>query len=155
MKLLDRRFLAGKPSQDQLRDNLAANPNSFQLILDDHLGHKAYTELSKRVPAGRERFDFEWLINPFQYACQSIPDSQLSSFADYLNESLVWQYAAPHFLDSSAASRVMYPMLDRCPKEHAQELANRLNAKELLVASFKKRGLSSEATASEWGITIS
>lgn len=154
MKLLDRRFLAGKPSEDLLRRNLAANPNNFARILDDHLAHKAYAELSKRVPGGKDRFDFEWLINPFQFACQTIQDSQLIAFADYLNASAVWQYAAPHFLDSSASTRVLHPMMERCPKDKVKDLANRLNARGLLSASVKSIGWSNEDIARNWGVAL-
>ena len=155
MKLWDRRFLIGAPSEEQLKSNLVANPNNFEQILDDHLSHKSYKELSKRIPKGRERFEFEWLINPFQYARQSIRDDQLFLFAKYLNKAAVWQYAAPHFLDSAASTQVLVPMLNRCPKERVQELANILNASGLLSASFQARGSSAEDLSRLWGIRIS
>lgn len=154
MKLTDRRFLIGMPSQDLLRRNLAANPANFAQILDDDLGHKGYRELSKRVPSGRDRFDFEWLMNPFQYARQVISIDQYLSFADYLNASPIWQYAAPNFLDSAAATQVMKPMLERCPNDRTQELANRLNANGLLSASFDALGYSADVVLREWGISL-
>ncbi|MEM9939218.1 MAG: hypothetical protein AAF768_10250 [Pseudomonadota bacterium] len=155
MKLLDRRFLIGSPSEEQLQSNLAANPSNFEQILDDHLSHQSYQELAKRVPEGKERLEFEWLINPFLYAQGKIPDEQIFQFAEYLNKSVVWRYSAPHFLDSSAWTLVISPLLDRCPKDRRQELAEILNADGLLRTSFQKNGYTSEITAREWGIVIS
>ncbi len=154
VKFLDRRFLIGKPSQQELHQQLRANPAEVASILDRHLDHRSYQILSRRIPDGDGRFEFEWLMNPFQYARQAIRDEQLFEFATYLNGSQVWANAAPHFLDSAAFTQVMCPMLERCAEDRAQALAERLNANGLLATCFAKRGYSSETTLREWRVAV-
>lgn len=147
MKFPDRLFLIGKPSQDELIRKLEANPDDVFRILNEHLSHKSYQVLSKRIPNNNDKCHYEWIINPFQYVRQSIGKDQFFEFAQYLNRSDVWENAAPHFFDSSSWTRVYEPMLVYCAKDRVQELTDILNKKGLLHACFEELGLSPE----QWG----
>jgi len=154
MKLLHHRFLIGAPSDDDLKQKLAANPQGFTGILDAHLAHASYQQLSKRIPEGRERFEFEWLIDPFHYAREAIGSDRFPEFAEYLNGSNVWQNAAPHFYDSSVYTRVYEPMLELCKKSEAQKLADILNRNGMLRACFEKRGVPAQLIVERYGVTL-
>lgn len=157
MRLSDIFYLYGKPSQDAFRSEIESDPNELYHLLDEHLKHRSYVVLSKRIPEGKHCWKYEWLMNPFQFARQVIHQNGHVGYerlAAYLNNSSVWNYAAPHYFNSSAWTRVIMPMLEYSDQEVRQELANTLDRKGLLSECFKSKGYGPEIVEREWKIRL-
>jgi len=157
MKFLHKLVLIGQPSQDELLENLKRNSEQVIQILDEHVNNKSIRRIAKLIPEGKERFDYEWLINPFQYARQTIHNTNTEKFIDfaqYLNGSEVWADVSPHFYDSSAWTQVYQPILDYCSKEHVQRLANILNQKGALQECLKIDRCTPDDANRIWGIRL-
>ena len=157
MRLSDIYYLLGKPSQESFRSEIESNPDELYRLLDDHLKHRFYTVLSERIPSGENCWKYEWMINPFQFARQVIHQNGhvgYEQLAEYLNNSSVWNNAAPHYFDSSAWTRVIQPMLEYSDQGNRQALANTLDRKGLLSNCFKQNGYGPEVVNREWKIRI-
>ena len=162
MKFLDTLQTIGQPDQTELRTKLESNPQSVVNILDDFLNHRTYQTLSERIPDGNERYGYEWMVNPFQFATQAIIQNEdkdyfqglLLEFAKYLRDSTIWNRVAPHFFDSSAWTRVFRLVIEYCPPSLRQELAHILNRYGLLQKCFDVLGYSREVVKREWSIDL-
>ena len=67
MKFSHRLQLIGKPSQEDFQQALSTSKGGEFALLENFTAHRSYVSLSTLIPDGPARFNYEWLINPFQF----------------------------------------------------------------------------------------
>ncbi|MEO0870608.1 MAG: hypothetical protein AAFY19_01425 [Pseudomonadota bacterium] len=143
----------GRADQDGFKKAIEAAPNEAISLLRDHLQHREYRWHADRVPSGKDRFNYEWLINPYQFRRQAISSAQYIPFAEFLSSDPIWQKVAPHFYDSSAFTRVFMPMLYD-GDEDVERMAAALNRKGQLSACLTAQGFTPSDAEREFGVSI-
>jgi len=158
VNFLDHLLLIGKPDQNEFQRKLKLNPEQALQILSEYTDNKTVIRTARRVRKDNAYSGgYEFLINPFQYVRETIQDTnkeRLIDYARYLNGSEVWKYVSPHFYNGSAYTQVYGPMLDHCPKERKQELADILNARGALQDCFDIQHYTPEIVYKSWGIKL-
>ena len=155
MKFSEMLFQVANGSADRqgFKKAVEEAPKDAISLLCDHLQHSEYRWYSCRVPKGNDRFNYEWLINPYQFTRQAISSAQYISFAEFLGSDSIWQKVDPHFYDSSAFTQVIMPMLYD-GGGNVERMAATLNKKGQLSACLTAQGFTPTDAEREFGVSI-